>query len=85
MWCLGRILPLLIGHLVEEDDDNWNNFLTLLTIMDFVFAPSITPDKADLVAVLVQDFLFVFKELYPSRNLTPKLHYMIHMPSWIKL
>ena len=82
MWCLGRILPLLIGHLVEEDDDNWNNFLAILT---FIFAPLITPDKTDLVAVLVQDFLFDFKELYPTRNLTPKLHYMIHMPSWIKL
>ena len=53
--------------------------------MDFVFAPLITPDKADLVAILVQDFLFDFKELYPARNLTPKVHYMIHMPSWIKL
>ncbi len=82
MWCLGRILPLLIGDLVEEDDENWDNFLNLLTIIDFVFAPSITPDKADLIAVLVEDFLFEFRKLYPSRNLTPKMHYTVHMSSY---
>ena len=34
MWCLGRFLPLLIGHHVPEGDCFWENFLLLLTIMD---------------------------------------------------
>ncbi len=35
MWCLGRFLPLLIGHLVPEGDCFWENFLMLLTIVDY--------------------------------------------------
>jgi len=43
-----------------------------------------TIDKDDLVGVLVQDFLHEFKILYPQRSLTPKMHFMVHMPSWTK-
>ena len=81
MWCLGRYLPLLVGHLVPEGDLNWDNFLLLLTIMDYVFSPVTTSDKADYVAVLVEDFLMEFKDLYPERRLIPKMHYM---PTWMK-
>ena len=84
MWCLGRFLPLLIGHLVPEGDIFWDNFLMLLTIMDYVFAPVTSADKADYVAMLVEDFLTDFKDLYPERRLIPKMHYMIHLPSWMK-
>ncbi len=84
MWCLGRFLPLLIGHLVPEGDCFWDNILMLLTIMDYVFAPVTTADKADYVAMLVEDFLVDFRELYPERRLIPKMHYMIHLPSWMK-
>ena len=27
MWCLGRFLPLLIGHFIPEGDSFWENFL----------------------------------------------------------
>ncbi len=81
----GRFLPLLIGHLVPEGDCFWDNFLMLLTIMDYVFAPVTTADKADYVAMLVEDFLVDFRELYPERRLIPKMHYMIHLPTWMKL
>ena len=84
MWCLGRFLPLLIGHLVPEGDCYWENFLQLLTIIDYVFAPVTNADKADYIAMLVEDFLTDFKELYPERRLIPKMHYLIHLPSWIK-
>jgi len=56
----------------------------LLTIIDYVFVPLITVGKADYVAGLVEDFLHDFKKLYPERRLTPKLHYMTHLGSYIK-
>ena len=84
MWCLGRFLPLLIGHLVPEGHLLLDNFLQLLTIMDYVFAPCTTADKADFVAMLVEDFLTDFKDLYPERRLIPKMHYMVHLPSFMK-
>lgn len=80
----GHFLPLLIGHLVPEGDIFWDNFLMLLTIMDYVFAPVTSADKADYVAMLVEDFVTDFKDLYPERCITPKMHYMIYLPSWMK-
>ena len=84
MWCLGRFLPLLIGEFIPVEDRYWENFLTLLTVLDFVFAPATTVAKADYAAMLTEDFLTEFKDLYPERRLTPKMHYMVHFPSWMK-
>lgn len=84
MWCLARCLPFFIGEFIPENDQNWDNYLRLLTIMDHVFAPTTTSDKADYMEMLIEDFLAEFVELYPERRLTPKMHIMIHLPSWIK-
>lgn len=35
-WCLARLLPLLIGEKIPEEDDHWDNFLLHL---DYCFAP----------------------------------------------
>ena len=51
-----------------------------MDIMDYVFSPVTTADKADYVAMLVEDF----NGLYPERRLIPKMHYMIHLSSWMK-
>jgi hypothetical protein len=56
MWCLGRFLPLLIGDFIPEDD-YWENFLTLLDIVDYVFAPVTTHRLASHISLLVEDFL----------------------------
>ena len=37
MWCLARMLPIMIREPVSENDQHWENFL-LLTIADYVFA-----------------------------------------------
>lgn len=84
MWCLGRIMPLLVGQLIPVGDRFWENYLMLLTIMDHVFAPATTADKADYMAMLVEDFLEEFCQLYPERRLIPKMHYMVHLASWMK-
>ena len=40
MWLLGRILPLIIGEHVPEDDERWMLFLRLMVIVNILFAPS---------------------------------------------
>ena len=45
MWCLARLLPFMIGQLVPEDDQHWHNFLLILTIIDYAFAPVISPNE----------------------------------------
>lgn len=45
----------------------------------YVFAPVTTAEKADYVAMLLEDFLTDFKDLHPERRLIPKMPYMIHL------
>ena len=80
MWTLGRFLPLVIGHLVPEDDQYWDNFLCLLDVMDILFARPVTPDACALAEVLISDHHSNFKDLYPHVSITLKMHSMIHMP-----
>ena len=49
--------------MIPEDDDHWVNFLILLDIVDYVFAPTTTSEKIAHVAVLVEDFLTEFSHL----------------------
>ena len=79
MWTLRRFLPLVIGHLVPEDDQYWENFLCLLDIMDILFARPITPDVRALAEVLISDHHSKFKDLYPNASITLKMYSMIHM------
>ena len=83
-WCLGRFLPFLIGDLVPVSDRNWAVYLQFLKIMEYIFAPITTTDKLEFLQMLIKDFLTEFTHLYPERPLTPKMHYLVHMPSWIK-
>ena len=82
MWCLARHLPLLIGDLVPEEDPYWQNLLNLLRIEEILFVPVSSVALAAYAAVLIQEYLQTFKELY-SRNVIPKQHYMVHYPRQI--
>lgn len=83
MWCLSRLLPLMIGKDVGADDQHWDNFLLLLKIMDYIFAPIVSQEVASYLRVLIDDHHREFVRLYPSCPVTPKLHYMIHYPEWM--
>jgi len=85
MWCFGRLLPVMLGEFVQEGDQNWECFLLLLTITDYIFAPSISKDVLPYVQQLIQEHHEMFKEVYSSCNLIPKMHYMIHIPKWIEM
>lgn len=83
MWCLGRYLPILVGDKIPDEHPHWEHYLTHLSIMDEVFAPICCEDRLDYISMLIEDFLVEFTELY-VRPLTPKMHYLVHIPTWIK-
>ena len=64
MWCLSRLLPLLIGDLAPEDDKRWQNFILLLQIEEIVFASKTTAQLAAYLDVLVGEYLEEFTKLY---------------------
>ena len=83
MWTASRFFPLVIGHLVEEDSENWKNFLLLLEIMDILFSRQIPKEECGYLESLISDHHSKFKELYPGASITMKIHSMIHMPRLI--
>ena len=80
MWLFGRILPVLVGNDVPEDDEHWHNFLLLLQITDYLLAPKVTVDEVAYMELLIQQHHEAFVHLYPSASIIPKMHYMVHMP-----
>ncbi len=83
MWCLARLLPLIIGEIIPEYNDHWDNFLVLLKISDYVFSPVSSNGVAAYLATLIEDYLQTFTELYPDCPIIPKQHYMVRIPEWI--
>ena len=82
MWCLARMLPLLIGDLIPEGEIHWQNFLLLLQIEEILFAPATSPELAAYLVVLISEYLETFSALY-TRPIIPKQHYMVHYPRQI--
>lgn len=82
MWVLGRFLPIMIGQCIPEDDDNWNNYLKLLQITDFLVAPKISTDELAYLKILIDEHHVTFALLY-SDAITPKFHFLIHVPRLI--
>ena len=80
MSLLARILPLVIGDLVPEEDERWMNFLRMMEIVDILFSSRITEDDAAYLAALVCDHHEQFQLLYPGWSIIPKMHFMVHMP-----
>lgn len=84
MWLLGRLLSQMVGDKVPRGgDDYWINFLNLLEIVDLLLAPSITEDDVIYLSTLISDHHQEFKSLYPHASITPKMHYLVHMPRLI--
>jgi hypothetical protein len=51
-----------------------------LNILDIVMSPIVTVHKAVYLRELICEHHQLFKELYPNANITPKMHYIIHLP-----
>lgn len=84
MWCLLRMLPLLLGDLVPEDCKEWELLLLLLSIMEIVFSPSLTRPVTAYLRQIIEEHHALFLELYPALHLRPKHHFMIHYPTAIE-
>ena len=80
MWLLGRILSLLIGEFVPQQDEHWESFLSMMEIVDLLFSPTTTVDHAAYLAALINDHHRDFATLYPGSSILPKMHFLVHTP-----
>ena len=78
MMALCREFALIIGDKVPEGEPHWCIFLTLFRICSIAVAPVCTHDLMAYLRICVEDYLCMFRELYPCETIIPKQHYMIH-------
>lgn len=83
-WLLARFLPIIIGDLIEEEDEHWENFLQLHDILMYTMAPCFSPASIAHLASLIEHYHQSFDTCYPSKRKIPKMHYMLHFPEQIR-
>ena len=84
MWCLLRFLPLMVSDLIEVDNKYWKLFVLFQEIADIIFSPVIYESTLLHFEELYADFLSRFKSLFPSVNIKPKYHFLIHFRSMVR-
>ena len=65
MLCLGCLLPLMIGEIIEKGCAQWDNYL-LLTLMNYCFAPTVSKEWAAYLRMTIDEHHKCFTQLYPS-------------------
>ena len=73
-----------MGEYVPEKDTHWICYVNLLRILCIATAVEVTDSAVSMLTLLIEDYLFLFNNLYPN-SITPKMHYLLHLPNQIKL
>lgn len=84
-WCLARMLPLLIGDLVERGDAHFSLLLNLLDIMDIIFCPAISSAHPAILKHLIAQISERLALLYPDLIPPNKWHHMTHYEAIMKM
>lgn len=84
MWYLSHIIPLAIGDYIPVDDEKWINFIRLLLIQQICTSPVVLSTTAECLSVCIVRHHEGLKQCFPNFNLTPKHHYLVHMPDQIR-
>ena len=78
MWCLFRLLPLLIGDKVPSDDPTWQLYLHLRAIVEYLTAKRLKRGHIEVLRDLIQDYMEERLQVLSDVPLKPKDHYMNH-------
>lgn len=73
-----RLFPLMISEFVDHNDEVWKCMLKLGEITDIVVSPEIHVSQIPGLQSLIEEYLVMRRELFPSVRLRPKHHYMFH-------
>ena len=83
MWSFALYLPHFIGDKVPEGDKHWECFICLLEIVRLSTARIMCKPSVMYLTALIEDHHRQFRLCYPSVSMTPKFHYMVHLPRLI--
>jgi len=85
MHLLALMLPFILGKytdLQSGTDPYWNCYLSLLEIMAICFSSIVSTESVVYLRGIIATYLDTYKQLYQAR-ITPKMHYLVHLPSTI--
>ena len=63
---------------MPDDDEFWQVYLILCTIVDVLMCPWSSSDMCGYLAVLIQEHYASFIKVYTEEKITPKLHFLHH-------
>ena len=84
MWELVNVLPVVIGNDMPSNDHHYGCFMLLNDMSSIIFSRVIARDQISLLRLMIKEYLEQFTALYPHCPLTPKLHYLVHIPTLIE-
>lgn len=79
-----RLLPFILCSLVTDHNQVYQLITELLAIVQILFSPVVSLRTLNLLELLIDEHLCHFKNVFPEVNITPKQHYMVHLPKMIK-
>ena len=80
MRCLVHIIPLIAGDIVHESHpEHYECFLMLHDIVASLLSPLFVREQVPYLQFKIEEYLMAFSLLY-NRRLTPKFHYLVHIP-----
>ena len=81
-WNLLIFLPLILGDLIEGENEHWNLLLRCREIADLLLAECFPRVKLHYLSRLISWFLTALNTVAPD-SLTPKCHFLLHYPALI--
>lgn len=75
-----KYLPFCIIRFVGNENRYYQLIMQMLSIVLTCFSPVVSENTTRQLEDTIETHLKQFKELFPNVNITPKMHYMIHLP-----
>lgn len=84
-WCLLWLLPVHVGRWIKNpmESEVWQLCLKLKEVTEFICAPKIHQNEIAYLKVLLEEYVYLRKSMFPDHPLKPKHHYLLHYPDLI--
>lgn len=79
-----RLIPLMVGSKVPEQDEVWATMMDLKEVVQLVLSPSFTEESIQYLQTKIKEHRQGLKTVFPDFKLKPKHHYIEHYPELTK-
>lgn len=85
MLALAFILPFILDeNEVVTNRPEYRVFLMMLELTSMLLSYKFSKTDANTAATLIKLYLQAWSDVYGSHTITPKMHYLVHIPHYIE-